>query len=84
MITNMAASSSDKVEGHRRLFQAYLDRCNAHDVEGKISFCVSPLTVNDEPWNHSKISESFKTLISAFPDWHWEPPSRADYPVQFR
>lgn len=57
---------------HRALYQAYFERCNAHDLKGMRSFYTSPLKVNDEDRSPNEVTAQFEPLIVGFPDWQWE------------
>ncbi|KAI9150307.1 hypothetical protein HJFPF1_10066 [Paramyrothecium foliicola] len=35
-------------------------------------FYTSPISINDEPWEPTKVTAQFKPLVEAFPDWHWQ------------
>lgn len=67
-----APNSSTKIAEYRELYHSYLQYCNSHNFEAMESFYTSPLNVNDEPWDPKKVTEQFKPLVAAFPDWHWE------------
>ena len=56
----------------RTLYLTYLERCNAHDIDGMLSFYTSTIKVNDVPMGPAAVAAQFKVLFSAFPDWHWE------------
>jgi steroid delta-isomerase-like uncharacterized protein len=56
----------------RTLYLTYLERCNAHDIDGMLSFYTSTIKVNDVPMGPAAVAAQFKPLFSGFPDWHWE------------
>ena len=66
------SSDSIKDEAHRALFQKYLGYCNAHDWQGMQSLYASPISINDEPWSPTQVTDQFKPLVAAFPDWRWD------------
>jgi predicted ester cyclase len=66
------SSDSIKNDAHRAHFEKYLGYCNAHDWEGMQSNYAAPISVNDEPWAPTQVTEQFKSLVTAFPDWRWE------------
>ncbi|KAJ4120062.1 hypothetical protein NW768_010345 [Fusarium equiseti] len=70
-MASQSASSNSKTEGYKALYQAYLERCNAHDFEGMKSFYKSPLNVMDKPLDPDDVVAQFKPLVVAFPDWKW-------------
>ena len=58
-------------DANRALFEKYLALCNAHDFDGMQDFYTSPITINDEPWAPSKVTDQFKPIVAAFPDFRW-------------
>jgi len=58
-------------DANRALYEKYLVLCNAHDFDGMQDFYTSPITINDEPWAPSKVTDQFKPIIAAFPDFRW-------------
>jgi aspartyl-tRNA synthetase len=62
---------SDREE-YEALYQAYLERCNAHDFDGMTAFYTPTITVNDAPTPAHAVTEQFAPLVHAFPDWRWE------------
>jgi len=59
-------------EDNEALYQAYLLCCNAHDFDGMTAFYTPTLVVNDAPIPAGAVTEQFKPLVHAFPDWRWE------------
>jgi predicted ester cyclase len=58
-------------DANRALYSKYLALCNAHDFDKMQDFYTSPITVNDEPWAPSKVTDQFKPIVAAFPDLRW-------------
>jgi steroid delta-isomerase-like uncharacterized protein len=56
----------------RALYLTYLEYCNAHDIDGMLSFYTSTIKVNDVSMGPAAVAAQFAPLFSAFPDWHWE------------
>ncbi|MDM4139294.1 MULTISPECIES: ester cyclase [Mycobacterium] len=56
----------------RRLYESYLDACNAHDFDRMASFYTPQIRVNDVAMDPSTVAAQFEPIVSAFPDWHWD------------
>ncbi|KAF4445658.1 aspartyl-tRNA synthetase [Fusarium austroafricanum] len=72
MATQETPSQSKSIDEYRALYKEYLEYCNAHDLEAMRSFYATPIVVNDNPWTPEEATASFRPMIDAFPDWHWE------------
>ncbi|KEY74608.1 hypothetical protein S7711_05039 [Stachybotrys chartarum IBT 7711] len=59
-------------DARRKIYQSYIDYCNAHNFKAMEKFYTSPININDEPWETTKVTAQFEPLVEGFPDWHWE------------
>jgi predicted ester cyclase len=63
---------SDQESANRALYAKYLTLCNAHDFSGMEAFYTTPtININDSPLAASKVTDQFKPLVAAFPDFRW-------------
>jgi ketosteroid isomerase-like protein len=62
-----SASSNSKAEEYKALYQAYLERCNAHDFEGMKAFYKSPLNVMDKTFRPRRRSRSVQASGGSIP-----------------
>ncbi|CAI6336422.1 unnamed protein product [Periconia digitata] len=65
------SSMASQENANRALYETYLSLCNAHDFDGMEKLYTSPITINDEPWAPSQVTDQFKPLVVAFPDFRW-------------
>lgn len=73
MAPTMPRSTTSEDDERRALYQKYIDHCNAHDFQGMEQFYTTPtINVNNEPVTPSQVTDQFKPLVEAFPDWHWD------------
>jgi predicted ester cyclase len=73
MATQKVTPDSSTTQDSLRLqYQSYIAFCNAHNFTAMENFYTSPIKINDEPWEPSKVTAQFKPLVEGFPDWHWE------------
>ncbi|MCX2713600.1 ester cyclase [Mycolicibacterium sp. J2] len=54
------------------LYTAYLDACNAHDLDKMTRFYGPTIRVNDAPMQRDTVATQFAPIFAAFPDWHWK------------
>jgi steroid delta-isomerase-like uncharacterized protein len=55
-----------------QLYSAYLDACNAHDLDRMTTFYAPTIRVNDAPIERDTVATQFAPIFAAFPDWHWD------------
>lgn len=54
------------------LYSAYLDACNAHDLDRMTTFYGPTIRVNDAPIERDTVAAQFAPIFAAFPDWYWD------------
>lgn len=54
------------------LYSAYLDACNAHDLDRMTTFYGPAIRVNDIAIERDTVAAQFAPIFAAFPDWHWD------------
>jgi predicted ester cyclase len=55
----------------RKLYEGYLQACNAHDFDTMATYYSRNIRVNDAPMDPDAVAKQFAPIVSAFPDWHW-------------
>ena len=73
MSNSQVPSTGEAEKDPRRAqYQSYIEYCNTHNFKAMEQFYTSPININDEPWEPTKVTDQFKPLVEGFPDWHWE------------
>ncbi len=50
----------------------YLNRCNEHRFDELAEFVSEQVRVNDEPQGLAAYVDGLRTVVEAFPDYHWD------------